>query len=76
MPGFRHPAVFFLTRHPFFFLALSFFEFCFLDATVVDPVAKEAVEPAKNIRPAMSAIMTTTVLCIIVPFRLLVSWGS
>ena len=39
-------------------------------------MAKEGVAPAINIRPVMSVIMTMTVLCIIVPFRLLVSWGS
>jgi hypothetical protein len=32
-------------------------------------VAKEAVVPAKNIRPAMSAMMARNILGMIVPFR-------
>jgi hypothetical protein len=40
----------------------------FLDAWGCEAAAKEVVEPPKNIRPVMSAIMTRNVLGIIVPF--------
>jgi len=69
VPGFRHPAVFFTTRHPLLFLTRGFFELDFLYVEGPEAVAKEVVEPAKNIRPAMSAMMTRNVLDMIVPFR-------
>jgi hypothetical protein len=69
MPDFRQLAVFFLTPHPFFFLARGFFQFCFLDEPGLDSVAKEAVEPEKNIRPVRSAMITMHVLCMIVQSR-------
>jgi hypothetical protein len=69
MPDFRHPAVFFLTRHFFFFLPRSFFDVCCLETAGVEVVAKVGVEPAKNIRPVMSAMITMKVLCMIVQFR-------
>jgi hypothetical protein len=73
---FRDPAVFFPTRHPFPFLARGFFQVCFFDAGAFEAAAKDAVEPARNIRPAMSAIMTGKNFFITIHFRELVIWGS
>jgi hypothetical protein len=66
--GFRSPAVFLGTRHPFRFFAPGFFQLLFLFVWVCEAVAKEAVEPAKNIRPVMSPIMNRNVLGMIVSF--------
>ena len=65
---FRHPAVFLGAFHPLRFFACGFFQLLFLGAWPGEATAKEAVEPAKNSRPVMSAIMTSNVLGIVVPF--------
>jgi hypothetical protein len=66
MPDFRHPAVFLLMPHPRFFLAGDFFQLDFLGAAGGEAAAKVVVEPAKNIRPVMSAMIMMKVLGIIV----------
>jgi hypothetical protein len=69
MLGFRDPAVFFEIRHPLLFFARGFFQLLFLFAWVGEAATDEVVEPAKNIRPVISAIMTRNVLGMIIPFR-------
>ena len=64
---FRHPAVFLDAFHPFRFFEWGFFQLCFLDPGGFEAAA-EGVDPAKNTRPVMSAIMARNVLAIIVPF--------
>jgi hypothetical protein len=73
VPAFRHPTVFFTTRHPLLFLAWGFFALGCLYVEVLEAVAKEAVVPEKNTRPVISAMITRNVLGMIVPFRELVS---
>jgi hypothetical protein len=72
MPDFRHPAVFFLTRHPFLFLACDFFQLDF--AAEVGALAKEGVEPEKNIRPVRSATIIIKVFGMIIQFS--ISWSQ
>ena len=57
MPGFRHPAVLSATCHPFGFLSRSFSNSASLTQPELDAVAKEALEPEKNIRPVRSAMI-------------------
>jgi hypothetical protein len=68
-PGFRHPAVFLGTPHPCRFFAWGFFQLLFFFAWVCEAAAHEVVEPAKNIRPVMSAMMTRNILGMVTPFR-------
>jgi hypothetical protein len=74
MSDFRHPAVFFLTRHPFLFLACDFFQLDFV--AEVGALAKEGVEPAKNIRPVRSATIIIKVFGMIIQFHQLVPGGG
>jgi hypothetical protein len=67
--GFRHPADFLGTPHPCRFFARGFFQLLFLFAWVCEAAAHEVVEPAKNIRPVMSAMKTRNILGIITLFR-------
>ncbi len=67
--GFRHPAVFFGNPSPLPFFRMRFFPTALFSRLGREAAANEVVEPAKNIRPVMSAIMTRNVLGIIIPFR-------
>ena len=64
---FRHPAVFFLTPHPFDFLARDFFQLCFLAPGGDEAAAEVPLEPAKNSRAVMSAIMVSNVFGMAIP---------
>ena len=66
MLGFRHPAVFFPTRHPFRFLEEGLVKLDFLYAWVLEAAAKETVDPATNIRPARSVIRALNIRGIMV----------
>ncbi len=66
MPAFRFPAGFFLSRHPFAFLEWSFCDFGFQDEPEFAALAGVAVAPDKNIRPAISAMITLDILDIII----------
>jgi len=65
--GFRHPAVFFLRRHPFRFVAGAFFQLDFFTSGADGAAANEALEPATNIRPMMSAMASIHSLSITIP---------
>jgi hypothetical protein len=76
MFDFPPPGGLFVNPSPLRFFSPSFFQLCFLDAAGVNAVAKVVVEPAKNIRPVMSAMISMKVLGIIVLFRQLASGGG
>jgi len=66
---FRHPADFVAARHPFGFFLWGFFQLLFFAVRVCEAAANGVVEPAKNIRPVTSAIMTRNVFGIFIPFH-------
>jgi hypothetical protein len=66
---FRHPAVFFLTPHPFGFLVRDPFQLCFLVPGGDEAAAEVPLEPAKNNSAVTSAITVSNVFGMAIPFH-------